>query len=203
MAHGAGKGVLEILLAAPDCAAAYRAETLSAADRERLNRRPQTAARTDWQVSRFLRAQAGADGCISHSGGCAAWAPQGAGVDIETLRPRRFAGHGWVYRADEREWLRLRGGTAADYYVLWTLKEALLKAAGREWADLGHVGLRRTGQDWQLHDGADGIWHGCAVLVDGSHIAACVWPPPLAQTVRWRGFGAWEHVPVREQAVFR
>ena len=51
-----------LYLAAPDCATHYHAGLLDAADRIHLVRHPARAAQTGWQVSRFLKQQAAADG---------------------------------------------------------------------------------------------------------------------------------------------
>ena len=53
---------LRLYLAAPDCAAHHHAGLLDGADRAHLVRHPARAAQTSWQVSRFLKQQAAADG---------------------------------------------------------------------------------------------------------------------------------------------
>ncbi|MDO4693811.1 MAG: 4'-phosphopantetheinyl transferase superfamily protein [Eikenella sp.] len=197
--------LLTVCLAAEDCAAGYRADALCAPDRRRLAEHPQLAKRPDWQTSRFLRRimQDDGCGCLSHSGGCAAWSPAGSGIDLETLRPRRF--NAWaelVCSADEQNWLRQHGATTEAHYLLWTLKEALLKAAGLTWADLPRVGLRRRSADWVLTGGGQN-WYGEAVRINRSHLAACVWPPALADTVYWQAFGAWQQADIQVLAAFR
>lgn len=198
--------LLTVCLAAEDCAAGYRAEHLCAADRHRLAEHPQLAGQTGWQTARFLRRQMQDDGsgCLSHSGGCAAWSPAGSGIDLETLRARRF--EAWpklVCTADEQIWLRQHGNTAEAHYLLWTLKEALLKAAGLAWADLPRVGLRRRAANWVLAGGDRPNWCGEAVRINRSHLAACVWPPELADGVHWQAFGAWQQADIQVLAAFR
>lgn len=66
------KHTVHLYLAAPDCAAGYQAQLLSAADRAYLQCHPTRAAQPGWQVSRFLKQQANTvSGSLSHSGGYA------------------------------------------------------------------------------------------------------------------------------------
>ena len=150
------QNTLHLYLAGPDCAAGYRPQDLSAADRALLAAHPTRGGSTDWQVSRFLKQQAGAVSSLSHSRGHAALALAhgfAVGIDLEALRPRRFAHwREWILHADECRWLEENGADISNHYLLWTLKEALLKAAGLVLADMAAVGLRRSDNGvWQLH----------------------------------------------------
>ena len=197
---------LRLYLAAPDCAEHYHAELLDAADRSHLVRYPARAAQTGWQVSRFLKQQAAADGVsgspnfsgsLSHSGGHAVLAVPSAdfpvGVDLERLRPRRFdAWPDWVLHEDEARWLQGHS-ELSDRYALWTLKEALIKATGQALADLPQVGLRRRdgGTDgWRLC-AAGKLWRGVVFLLDGEWVCAAVWPQEVSAVPVWQGFGNW------------
>ncbi|OAM21694.1 4'-phosphopantetheinyl transferase [Eikenella corrodens] len=198
-----------LYLAAPDCAAHYRAGLLDAADRAHLVRHPARAAQTGWQVSRFLKQQAAADGfsgspnfsgSLSHSGGHAVLAVPSAdfpvGVDLERLRPRRFdAWPDWVLHADEARWLQ-QHAELADYYALWTLKEALLKATGQGLADMPQTGLRPNGDSWRLC-AAGRLWQGAVFLLDGAWLCGVVWPQEVAAEWAWHGFGEWQAVEKR------
>lgn len=204
---------LRLYLAAPDCAAHYRAELLDAADRAHLVRHPARAAQTGWQVSRFLKQQAAADGVsgspnfsgsLSHSGGHAVLAVPSAdfpvGVDLERLRPRRFdAWPDWVLHADEARWLQ-QHAELADYYALWTLKEALLKATGQGLADMPQTGLRPNGDGWRLY-AAGRFWQGAVFLLDGAWLCGVVWPQEVAAEWIWHGFGKWQ--TVEKQLLYR
>ena len=197
---------LRLYLAAPDCAAHYRAELLDAADRAHLVRHPARAAQTGWQVSRFLKQQAAADGfsgspnfsgSLSHSGGHAVLAVPSAdfpvGVDLERLRPRRFdAWPDWVLHADEMCWLQ-QHAELADYYALWTLKEALLKATGQGLADMPQTGLRPNGDGWRLY-AAGRFWQGAVFVLDGAWLCGVVWPQEVAAEWIWHSFGKWQTV---------
>ena len=207
------KPILHLYLATPDCAARYRAELLDAADRLHLSRHPARAAQTGWRASRFLKQQAAADGfagtpnfsgSLSHSGGHAVLAVPSAdfpvGVDLERLRPRRFdAWPDWVLQASEVQWLQSHADLA-DYYALWTLKEALLKAVGLGLADMPQVGLRQEGRDWRLCAGGC-FWQGAVFLLGGEWLCAAVWPPGVVAEWEWRGFGAWQ--AVEKQLLYR
>lgn len=204
---------LRLYLAAPDCAEHYHAGLLDAADRAHLVRHPARAAQTGWQVSRFLKQQAAADGfsgspnysgSLSHSGGHAVLAVPSAdfpvGVDLERLRPRRFdAWPYWVLHADEASWLQ-QHAELADYYALWTLKEALLKATGQGLAEMPQTGLRPNGDGWRLY-AAGRFWQGAVFLLDGAWLCGVVWPQEVAAEWAWRGFGEWQ--AVKTQLLYR
>ena len=197
---------LHLSLAAPDCAEHYHAELLDTVDRTHLVRHPARAAQTGWQVSRFLKQQAAVDGfsgspnysgSFSHSGGHAVLAVPSAdfpvGVDLERLRPRRFdAWPYWVLHADEASWLQ-QHAELADYYALWTLKEALLKATGQGLAEMPQTGLRPNGDGWRLY-AAGRFWQGAVFLLDGAWLCGVVWPQEVAAEWIWHGFGKWQTV---------
>ena len=197
---------LHLYLAAPDCAEHYHAELLDTVDRTHLVRHPARAAQTGWQVSRFLKQQAAVDGfsgspnysgSFSHSGGHAVLSVPSAdfpvGVDLERLRPRRFdAWPYWVLHADEASWLQ-QHAELADYYALWTLKEALLKATGQGLAEMPQTGLRPNGDGWRLY-AAGRFWQGAVFLLDGAWLCGVVWPQEVAAEWIWHGFGKWQTV---------
>ena len=202
-----------LYLAAPDCATHYHAGLLDAADRIHLVRHPARAAQTGWQVSRFLKQQAAADGfsgspnfsgSLSHSGGHAVLSVPSAdfpvGVDLERLRPRRFdAWPDWVLHADEARWLQ-QHAELADYYALWTLKEALLKTTGQGLAEMPQTGLRPNEDGWRLY-AAGRFWQGAVFLLDGAWLCGVVWPQEVAAEWAWRGFGKWQ--VVEKQLLYR
>ena len=70
---------------------------------------------------------------LSHSGGCALLAVSDAdvGADLERLRPAPMRTAGRVFAPEELDWLAAGEDGDARFFTLWTLKEALLKAAGR------------------------------------------------------------------------
>lgn len=197
---------LHLYLAAPDCAEHYHAELLDAVDRAHLVRHPARAAQIGWQVSRFLKQQVAADGfsgspnypgSLSHSGGHAVLAVPSAdfpvGVDLERLRPRRFdAWPDWVLHADEERWLQ-QHAELADYYALWALKEALLKATGQGLSDMPQTGLRPNGDGWRLY-AAGRFWQGAVFLLDGAWLCGVVWPQEVAAEWIWHSFGKWQTV---------
>lgn len=69
---------------------------------------------------------------LSHSGAYALCGVAGEeiGVDIETIRPRQTILLKKGLSPGERAWLLNRGERWADFYTLWTLKEARVKQAG-------------------------------------------------------------------------
>lgn len=186
---------IDLLIADAVCAPDYQAALLDQADRARVSAAPALAMRTDWQVSRFLKQQTKAPVLsLSHSHGAALLAagayPLPLGVDIEWLRPRDFSALADLScSAEERQWLAARGWRAADYYRLWCIKEALIKAAGLDFpADLPHAGVCRQGGHAKLHIGGQSGWQGFAGLCGGWALA-CVWPDWASPQMRWQYFG--------------
>ena len=114
---------------------------------------------------------------ISHSGPLALCAAGNApvGVDVEVIRPRREGLPRHALSEEEYRWFAGRGGRWADFYTLWTLKEARLKCEGtglnrppREVA----VPLLEPGGEGELeglsfrsYGGAD--WRGCLCAASG------------------------------------
>ncbi|THF62760.1 4'-phosphopantetheinyl transferase superfamily protein [Pseudothauera rhizosphaerae] len=181
-------------------------------------------AERDWRVSRalaaWLRRQAGlaadAPVSLSHSRAhaLAADAPQGfaLGVDVELCRPRDAGALAqWVCTPAERALLDGVADAAARleyFYVLWTLKEALLKAAGLDFpAGMATVGLRPAGEGCAgtVLRAPPGAWEAAVCGLPDGWIAAVAWrlPPGLppaepAARLRWlvpatgvRMLGAW------------
>lgn len=187
---------LTCLLADAHSADAYCSEALDAADRQRLLRTPALAQRTDWRVSRFLKQQQTAT-CLSlsHSHGVAALvcgAAQAVGVDVEYMRQRDFrALAAWVCSASECAFLAQNGWQATDFYPLWTLKEALIKAAGLSFpGDMAHVGVNtREGRPRLQVCGRDG-WYGLHARVGTHWMLACVWQNAAIHTPHWQCYGA-------------
>lgn len=190
---------MKIYLAAEDCAALYREDGLDDADRRRLADFPHLSGRAEWRVSRVLKQAAAGAGklCLSHSGGCAAGLVCGmrSGIDLERLRPRDFsAWPHWVLSVEESCWLSEQGGTVFAHYALWTVKEALAKAADLSFADLPALGLaRRNGRRVLQAQGE--CWQGC-VWRAGGFALACVWPCGVRPQWQWRMLGGWRGVPI-------
>lgn len=94
---------------------------------------------------------------LSHSGtlGLCAVSEQPVGADVEQLRPRRETLPRYVLDDREFDWFRTRGNNWADFYTLWTLKEARVKCTGE--------GLRRPAREIAvplLIPGASTLWDG-------------------------------------------
>lgn len=168
----------------------YQDENLSADDARRVPASDSRQARKDdWQVSRVLLHEArsamtpDAVLSLSHSGGHAicAQAPAGwkLGADLEHMRPRdvpRLAD--WVCSPAEAAALAALDGDAQreHFYLLWTLKEAFIKAANLDFpADMASVGLAPgAGGEWRLNAPA-GAWRACSWRVGGAWMASMVW----------------------------
>ncbi|MGS1006004.1 4'-phosphopantetheinyl transferase family protein [Achromobacter anxifer] len=178
---------------------------MSAEDALRAPTLRSSKAQVDWWVSRALlhdvrQSVPRAAMSLSHSGGHAVCvsAPQGWGVgaDLERIRPRdvlRLAE--WVCTPAEQEALAgLEGAAQLErFYLLWTLKEAFIKAAGLDFpADMASVGLAFDGQaQWRLR-APPGQWRACSWRLGEDWIASVAWRAPPGGVVRpqWRGGAA-------------
>lgn len=182
-------------------AAGYRSQDLSAADAARAPALRSSKALVDWRVSRALlqdarQAMPLATLSLSHSGGHAvcASAPLGwqLGADLERVRPRevlRLAE--WVCAPAEQAALAgLEGAAQLErFYLLWTLKEAFIKAAGLDFpADMAAVGLAFDGKaGWRLR-APPGRWRACSWRLGEDWIASVAWRGPADDAARpqWR-----------------
>lgn len=202
-------------------AAGYRSQELSAEDAARAQALRSPKAQLDWRVSRALlqeirQAMPPAALSLSHSGGHAvcASAPAGwqLGADLERVRPRevlRLAE--WVCAPAEQATLAgLEGAAQLErFYLLWTLKEAFIKAAGLDFpADMASVGLDFGGKaEWRLR-APPGQWRACSWRLGEDWIASVAWRGQAGGATRpqWRAgtdcvlpplaiLGAWASGP--------
>ena len=209
---------LTLLLAGPDCVHRYRHALLDAADHLRCQQQPALAQRIDWQSSRFLKQQRrrlapNTLTTLSHSHGDAAllYGQQDAlGVDLEQMRPRNFVALlPWCARDEEIQWWQQQPSPTLAFYRLWTLKEALIKAANLDFpADLRRTGLFRLPEGgWRIgidHPQCHPCWHGFSHAVSTHMMLSCVWPQANApQTLFWQGYGqtVWDLPPGTDNGV--
>lgn len=145
----------------------------------------------DWKASRALLQEvrtvvpAPRAASLSHSHGHAicVTAPGGwrVGADLERIKPReveRLAE--WVCSPAERNALAgLAGGARLDhFYMLWTLKEAFIKAAALDFpADMAAVGLAPSDEGLKLCAPA-GTWGACSYRLGDDWMASVVWQQP-------------------------
>lgn len=131
----------QLWLASPEAALRFDPDQQSFEDRRRWSRGLPAHRGSEWAVSRALLAHAAPDGrarSLSHAGGFAALAvgPAGTrlGVDLEGVDPRRDPLRLARFAFDAREVAQMEplSGPAREerFYVLWTLKEAAIKALG-------------------------------------------------------------------------
>lgn len=170
----------------------YDPENLSDTDRARLSIPRAPRAEKDWQVSRAIAAElrhaTGADRhaplALSHSRGHAlaaiAPAPVVLAVDLECCRPRDIEAIArWVCTPEERGALLSEIDPARrleDFYVLWTLKESLLKAAGLPFpAGMKQVGLAYAGTLATVLRVPHGRWEARIYQLPDDWVAAVVW----------------------------
>ncbi len=204
-------GNLELTLwwACQSAADDYRPQALSPEDARRAPAIRSAKALLDWRVSRALlqsvRAAGGAKALsLSHSGGhalCAqAPADRAVGADLERIRPRDLdALAAWVCSAAEQAWLRDAANLPRRqirFYLLWTLKEAFIKAAGLDFpADMASVGLAPLPSgEWTLRPPA-GRWQAGGWQLGDEWVAAAVWrasPADPPARLHWRAAAGCE-----------
>lgn len=185
----------------------YEYEILSDADRARAQLPRAPKAEKDWQVSRAvaaaLRCETGNDRntpvALSHSRGhaLAGLAPTAwrLGVDLERCRPRDIdALAQWICTPDEQDFLNAVTDSAARlerFYVLWTLKESTLKAAGLTFpAGMRRVGLAFCGAaSATLRVPGEG-WRAMVWRLPDNWVAAAVWQADAGaantDAIQWR-----------------
>ena len=161
----------------------YCDDALSRHDRQRIAQSPRLSERIDWKVSRALKQKAKHPiVSLSHSYGIAAvlCTPNNlsAGVDVEKIRPRDFQALAeWVCTEREQEYLASVDWDGEEFYRLWCIKEALLKAANLNFPE----DMRKVGYRFEI-DGKKEIqvcgcsdWHGVTALLSNGCAVACVW----------------------------
>ena len=121
---------------------------------------------------------------LSHSSGmalCAVSRGAALGVDVERIDPQAATAAlaAEVFCPAEQDWI---GKSAERFFALWTVKEALFKAAGEVWSDQWRyrsVLSALSGSGWQGH------WVERRRL-GGLHLAALAVASPVAPPVAWR-----------------
>ncbi len=186
----------------------YQPQALSPEDARRAPALRSAKAQRDWRVSRALLQDVRAARAdphalsLSHSGGHAlcAQAPAGwaVGADLERMRPRDTqALAAWVCSEAEQAWLSQADASLRHtrFYLLWTLKEAFIKAAGLDFpADMASVGLAPQSAGTLELRPPPGPWQAaCWQSVDG-WAAAAAWraPAEVPVRIRWRAAAGCE-----------
>jgi 4'-phosphopantetheinyl transferase len=176
----------------PAAAPRYSPHALSVADQVRANHPRTPKVELEWRVSRALLAHVRQSTALvesalslSHSQGHALCGQTIAGVhlgvDLERLRPRDVRGlAAWICDTGECDALeRLshdQDKQSEFFYLLWTLKEAFIKAARLRFpVGMRTVGLRLIpGQAARLR-APEGRWQARAFRLDHDWVAAVVW----------------------------
>ncbi|WP_183005434.1 4'-phosphopantetheinyl transferase superfamily protein [Achromobacter sp. UMC71] len=182
----------------------YQPQALSPEDARRASEIRSAKARVDWRVSRallqHLRAASPAPTphalSLSHSGGHAlcAQAPVdwAIGADLERMRPRDLdALAAWVCSGAEQAWLRQADAPLRQvrFYLLWTLKEAFIKAAGLDFpADMASVGLTPQPSGALALRPPPGRWQAACWQLGDEWVAAAAWRAAAGEQARitWR-----------------
>jgi len=145
---------IQLWFAGPALQAEYDPQALTVEDRAREVTRLASRNAHEWRVSRALQRRLlipYRSANLSHSDGHALWAASSIheqiGVDLERMKSvDELALAELVSEEQELALLRCLHGYSRTrlFYRLWTLKEALVKAAGGDFpADMFKVGIRR------------------------------------------------------------
>lgn len=190
---------LRVGWAGPDAGREYSESRLTVADTQRklTSRGPKSAL--EWRVSRALLQDMQAGGntdaswSLSHSAGHAlcGYDPGGGilGVDLEFMRPRKVLDLAeWVCNLGELQSLQELNekDRLERFYLLWTVKEALVKAAGLRFPeDMPAVGLENGASDALRLRAPEGIWQVWAYTLEPGWVAAVAWSGPDEVKIVW------------------
>ncbi|WP_416188974.1 4'-phosphopantetheinyl transferase family protein [Neisseria sp. CCUG17229] len=185
------------LLADSELTKHYSDDLLNETDTLRLAQSPTLSQRLDWQVSRALKFQtASSIQSLSHSHGHAALLTADTvmpiGVDIEKIKPRAYKVLAeCVYSQEEQSYLAQMGWPIEEFYRLWCLKEALIKATGFNFpADMARVGYAfQQGRISGLYVEGQSSWHGISALLKREFALACVWQGEAQTEIHWQFYG--------------
>jgi 4'-phosphopantetheinyl transferase len=180
---------VEVWWAGADAARDYTDASLRPEDTLRAALPRSARAMQEWRVSRAALAHAlairgpSAAWSLSHSHECALVAaapPQWRlGVDLERMRARDVDNIAqWVCSTDEIAALSACAAAAQlqTFYLLWTLKESLVKAAGLDFpADMRAVGLDPGSAGWMLRVPGNAAWHARSAMLGTEWMAAVAW----------------------------
>ena len=95
---------------------------------------PEALAAMTWSDAGRPQLPIGGDFNISHSAGvvaCAFCEDGRIGIDLERVRPTSVADFHGVFHEHERQRIASCPDAAAEFYRIWTFKEAVVKADGR------------------------------------------------------------------------
>lgn len=191
---------IQLWFAGPALQAEYDPQALTADDRVREAARLAGRNAHEWRVSRALRRRLSIPyraSNLSHSDGHALWAASSIhaqiGVDLERMKSvDELALAELVSDEQELALLRCLQGQSRTrfFYRLWTLKEALVKAAGGDFpADMFKVGIRRGSM---CRAGRSGVTASrLASLPDDVDQALLGWQPDR-QNATPRPVGRWK-----------
>jgi len=177
----------------PRLAGAYRVSDLRGDDVRRAAQPRSAKAQRDWQVSRALLHSVRTEDndsvhSLSHKQGHAvcAVAPTAwqIGVDMERIVPRdvmRLAA--WTCSAQEQHRLAemKEPSRLLHFYLLWTLKEAFIKADNGVFPrDMARLGLLYDEAGQSKLRAPTGRWHACAWRLEPDWLVTLVWQAPVA-----------------------
>lgn len=145
---------LQILITSSDMSNQYNSNMLDKLDKLRLQQNPQLSQRPDWCNSRFLKQQLSKNYIymsLAHKKGQAALIASSSniklGIDLEYAKNRDFIALSQFYCTKcEQHWLAQQNNLCNAFYLLWTLKEALIKAHHGQLADMLQWSLIQPGQ---------------------------------------------------------
>ncbi|ABQ14242.1 4'-phosphopantetheinyl transferase family protein [Dichelobacter nodosus] len=193
-----------VFFATPDCARFYQRAQLSSSDRLRLQHAPQRERTLSWQNSRALKAfvtqkNPEAPWCLSHKYDHAfiALGQKGAvGADLEFMQPRDFhALMKQVCNEKEQDFLQSSPQLMVDFYRLWTLKEALIKAEDLRFpTQMKAVGVAEFAPIWRLKSALNRHYFWLTAVFNRDWIFSALWQECVRDPVCVRFF--FENPPV-------
>lgn len=186
--------IFHIIISSPNFGENYSARTLSEEDRARLKAHPHLNNNPSWRNSRALKAyreQAFSEStwCLSHKYDYATLALSEAekpGVDLEFAKPRAFTD--LIETVGNLQEIAHIARFPEDFYFLWTLKEAMIKAEDLRFpTDMPRVGIAEFSPQWQLAHTLSKTYLWVSLSFNQTGYLSAIWPVktvPHAMTLR-------------------
>lgn len=190
-------------------------DTVDKSDHARLKKNPKLKLNKDWQSSRFLKKQVHKQNnntlSLSHRKGHAALLSSTisslliGGIDIEYMQKRDFLSLSELFCSTEEQlWLSKQKNLTHAFYLLWTLKESLIKVHQASLADMKKFSLinpEDTKDELTIPAINNVILKGLSFKPTDDWIISAVYGDlvPAKAALSLQGFGQWQSIQLTDK----